>query len=672
MTDRIYINRLIDKNVGPLSDIDIIFPFFDNGNPKPVVFVGENGTGKTTLLSNIVDAFYEMAGKAFSNANYSDGRNGHQFFKAIMPIEIHTGASFLYSYISFLGPNTPKYVFKAGNVSVDDVKKQTGDNGLSISWKENENKKITTADKETILKIWEQNVLCYVGPNRYEKPVWMGDKYFQTDDFLHPSVTTNVERQLKNPIEVKNVTSNNLQWLLDVIADSRADIDGDLHSMRLAPTTNANEMFLLKQARRNLETILSKILCDDVYFQLNYRNTGGSRFRIAKKVDNSVICPTLDSLSTGQIALFNLFATIVRYADNNNIDQSIYLDNITGIVVIDEIELHLHSRLQKEVLPELIKLFPKIQFLISSHAPLFLLGMKDTFGENGFDVYELPNAIKISVERFSEFSRAYDYIKATQLYQEEIKSIVDSLPKGKKPLVITEGSTDWKHMQAALNSLCAKAEYKELFDNLCFEFLEYEPTNSPSESPLKLEMGNEVLVPLCESLIRIPHERKYIILADRDTQKISRKLTDADGQFKKWDNNTYSAILPIPNTRKDTPDICIEHYYSDAEIEKEIEIDGIKRHLFMGKDFNPSGYNYTLDRFCERKDLCGPEKINILDGTQGERIRKLSDDTDDTNYAISKSDFAKYVISHADEFDFSNFIPLFEMIKSIIEETTNA
>ena len=91
----------------------------------------------------------------------------------------------------------------------------------------------------------------------------------------------------------------------------------------------------------------------------------------------------------------------------------------------------------------------------------------------------------------------------------------------------------------------------------------------------------------------------------------------------------------------------------------------------MGKDFNSNGYNYSLDRFCERKDLCGPGKINILDGSQGERIRKLSDETDSTNYAISKSDFAEYVRSHADEFDFSNFIPLFEMIKSIVEGTTN-
>ena len=666
MAKKIYIERLIDKNVGPISDLEINFSFIDNGDPKPVVFVGENGTGKTALISNIADAFYEMAGKAFSNAIYPNGTNGYQYFKAIMPSEIHTGASYLYYYISFSAKNTLKYVFKSGKISVDTVKKQTGDNSLDIAWQEDENKKIIIADTDIISDIWAHNVLCYMGPDRYEKPAWMGDQYYQTEEFLHPTVRSSYNGQLKNPIDVKNVTSLNLQWLLDVIADSRADIEGDPSSMKLASSINANNMFLLKQARNNLEKILSKILGDDVYFQLNYRNSGGSRFRIVKRSDNSVVCPTLDSLSTGQIALFNLFATIIRYADNNNIDQSIHLDDITGIVIIDEIELHLHSKLQKEVLPSLLQLFPKIQFIITSHSPLFLLGMKDTFGEEGFDVYELPDAHKISVECFSEFYKAYDYFKKTHTFQKEINDIVDSLPQGETPLVITEGPTDWKHMETALNVLSVKDEYKDLFENLCFDFLKYESKNSSLNALLKIEMGNEALIPLCESLIKIPHNRKYIIIADRDTPKFSQKIVNDGTPYKKWDDNTYSALLPLPEFRADTPEICIEHYYSDDEIEKEIEINGISRHLYMGKDFNSHGFNYSADRFCERKDLCGPGKINIIDGTQGERIKRLSDDSDQTNYALSKSAFADYVSSHPDEFDFTNFIPLFKMIKTII------
>lgn len=52
-----YIEKLAYKNVGPLQDVRIDFSFNNNGAPKPIILVGENGTGKSTILSNIVDSF---------------------------------------------------------------------------------------------------------------------------------------------------------------------------------------------------------------------------------------------------------------------------------------------------------------------------------------------------------------------------------------------------------------------------------------------------------------------------------------------------------------------------------------------------------------------------------------------------------------------------------------
>ena len=92
-----------------------------------------------------------------------------------------------------------------------------------------------------------------------------------------------------------------------------------------------------------------------------------------KKSDGIELVPSLNALSTGQLALFNMFTTIIRYADADDIDLSHKLDEIKGIVVIDEIELHLHTKLQREILPRLLALFPNIQFVITSHAPLFYL-----------------------------------------------------------------------------------------------------------------------------------------------------------------------------------------------------------------------------------------------------------------------------------------------------------
>jgi len=43
-----------------------------------------------------------------------------------------------------------------------------------------------------------------------------------------------------------------------------------------------------------------------------------------------------------------------------------------GIVLIDEIELHLHPRWQREVLPSLRETFPYIQFIVTTHSPQVL------------------------------------------------------------------------------------------------------------------------------------------------------------------------------------------------------------------------------------------------------------------------------------------------------------
>ena len=674
MTNSIYLKQLIDKNVGPLSDIRIDFPFFDNGDPKPIILVGENGTGKSTILSNIVDALFEMAGKVYNNVKQYNEGSGYHYFKTISPSEIHTGASFLYSFILFTSEKDLKYIFKSGNISVKDFKEQIGDKTINISWNNNENKKDIIADKGTISDIWSNNVLCYFGPDRYEKPAWMGNKYYQTENFLHPTVKNNLDGILKNDIIIQDVTSYNLQWLLDVIADSRADIEGDPHSMRLAPTTNADDVFLLKQARNDLETILSKILGDDVYFQLNYRNSGGSRFRIAKKRGNIIVCPTLDSLSTGQIALFNMFATIVRYADNNDINKSFHLNEITGIVIIDEIELHLHTKLQKEVLPELLKLFPKIQFVITSHSPLFLLGMRDVLGEDGFEVYEMPYAEKISVERFSEFLRAYNYIKETEQYQEEIRRIINRIPAGEKPIIITEGSTDWKHMKAAYNVLSEKDEYKDLFYGLEFDFLEYEPEGSTYKAKHYINMGNKTLVQICKNMAKIPHNVKHIFISDRDGPKINEEMSNDGEEYKKWGNNIYSFILPIPNHRKSTPNISIEHYYTDDEIKTEwidTQNDNIARRLFIGNEFDERGIACNIDRVCGNKNKCGKDSIAIIEGSSDERVTCLRNN-EGINYALSKSKFAKMILSKQapfDKFNFESFVDLFKIIKDIINDS---
>lgn len=57
-----------------------------------------------------------------------------------------------------------------------------------------------------------------------------------------------------------------------------------------------------------------------------------------------------------------------------------------GTVIIDEIDEHLHPALQVRVLKALQDTFPKIQFIISTHAPLVMSSVEPRKDENGNDI----------------------------------------------------------------------------------------------------------------------------------------------------------------------------------------------------------------------------------------------------------------------------------------------
>ena len=47
-------------------------------------------------------------------------------------------------------------------------------------------------------------------------------------------------------------------------------------------------------------------------------------------------------------------------------------ERINGIVIIDEIDLHLHPSWQRTLMPTLNSIFPNIQFIITSHSPFVI------------------------------------------------------------------------------------------------------------------------------------------------------------------------------------------------------------------------------------------------------------------------------------------------------------
>ena len=568
----------------------------------------------------------------------------------------------MYSYIQF--DNGFEYIFKSGNFDFELFKKECKSTSLNNIDKGNNNFKeifgITSNDE--VEQLFYKNVFCFFSPDRYEKPSWMGSSLFDDMKSLY-SLNAKYEHILNNSIFMKNSVKDNFSWLLDVIVDARLDYEIGIDNNYIIDKEKVPLSNYSYHLKKNLENLMSIVLGEGRYF-------GNKRFNIKRKKDNSIYSPSFDSLSTGQISLFNIFASIVRYAENNNAQKSGVFNEIVGIVVIEEIELHLHSFLQKEAVPKLIKLFPKVQFIITSHSPLFLMGMKSEYGASGFDIFQMPYGEKIDVEEFSEFERAYSYFENTELHNSKMLELIQH-SNNEKALIVTEGCTDWKHMLAAYEAIIKYDDNYKSIKN-CFEFFKYEPNPKKESNIYECEMGDKHLIKLCESSSKLPHKRKLIFIADRDNADTCKKMSENNEKnFKFWGNNVYSFVLPVPELRKHTPNICIEHYYSDEVIKTECKINGASKRLYIGNEFDDRGINDLLGIHCEKKSICGPNSICIIEGSNGERVTKLSDSRKNReNLALPKMEFANRILNKDSSFDnvnFENFKLIFDLIKMIME-----
>ena len=83
-------------------------------------------------------------------------------------------------------------------------------------------------------------------------------------------------------------------------------------------------------------------------------------------------------LSDGYRVVLSMFADIAyRAAMLNPQLQGDVLTETEGIVLIDEIDLHLHPKWQQLVLVDLNRIFPKVQFVVTTHAPSVITSVRN-------------------------------------------------------------------------------------------------------------------------------------------------------------------------------------------------------------------------------------------------------------------------------------------------------
>lgn len=143
---------------------------------------------------------------------------------------------------------------------------------------------------------------------------------------------------------------------------------------------------------------------------------------------NGVQLP-VNQLSSGEQTFLALAGDLARRLAMLNPDMPDPLQG-QGIVLIDEIELHLHPRWQRVILPWLLETFPNCQFIVTTHSPQVLGRVKaeqirilETLGDGRVEVRQ-PRAV---------WGRDSNFILAAVLGADErdsdLKDRLDALEK---------------------------------------------------------------------------------------------------------------------------------------------------------------------------------------------------------------------------------------------------
>lgn len=137
-------------------------------------------------------------------------------------------------------------------------------------------------------------------------------------------------------------------------------------------------------------------------------------------------------------------------------------EQIEGIVLIDEIDLHLHPKWQWNVIEALRKTFENVQFIIATHSPIVISSSKDAnliFLESDKDVSYLPDCYGYEVEDVLRFRQeSVSRPKNVKTLVDQIETAIDdtdfekaSAVLEKLKTVLGEDNSEYKKMAGMIS-----------------------------------------------------------------------------------------------------------------------------------------------------------------------------------------------------------------------------
>lgn len=314
-----FIENIKINKVRHLKDINV--PVCKE-NCKHVIFTGKNGSGKTSILDAI---------STFLNS-ITKGRN---------PEEIEDGIQ------------AAENLIKSCREEYDERKLQRYEGNLDAFSKQYQ---------DVTAGMWLDFNISFTEIRKQFEAGSFVVAYYKADRIFTSVQPKHVEKvQLKVGYAIDEMPRTEfIKYLLDLKMTQALAISG-------GKTDKAHTIAVwFEKFEQLLKQIFDdesvKLVFDEETFQFSIEMNGREPF-------------DFNTLSSGYAAILDIVVDLILRMEkqlNRTFDFS-----ISGIVLIDEIETHLHLELQKNIMKLLTTVFPNIQFIVSSHSPFILNSLDD-------------------------------------------------------------------------------------------------------------------------------------------------------------------------------------------------------------------------------------------------------------------------------------------------------
>jgi predicted ATP-binding protein involved in virulence len=361
------IKALILKDVGRFTDLNVLLAPTQKNSSNVTVLVGNNGAGKTTVLQSLATSLSWLVARI---------RNEKGSGNFLSEESIRNGASSALIMVgvadeSHKSPDAPVYDIDIpsmwGVARTRQGRKSTAHSELSgVSLLADHYRTQLTSNDEASLPL-----IAYYPVERsvLEIPLKIRTKHtFDQLDGYDNSLNRGVDFRRFFEWFREREDSENESGISDT-ALAEISIKFGYNSDVWKTLSN------LKASSRDRQ--LTAVRSAIAAFMPGFTNLRVQRKpRLHMAIDKDGVTLNVAQLSQGEKSMMALVGDIARRLAmmNQSLDNPLHGD---GIVLIDEVDLHLHPRWQRSLIRQLSETFPNCQFVLTTHSPLVISDAKD-------------------------------------------------------------------------------------------------------------------------------------------------------------------------------------------------------------------------------------------------------------------------------------------------------